>query len=184
MKKTLLCILLTLSTLIYGDNSRTIRHSPLSRMQEHILTDFSPSKSLIRFEDGSHFKTPSSSAPTLGKWRPGDRLMITPNPYYFSFYSYSIYNLTLGTSAPANLQYGPSIGSRFSKQIEELDYRVALAVLNDDSYWAISDDYLDNFYQWKESDYIIIGSSNKSCYKSILINVTLNHYVEANLYEE
>ncbi|MES2200538.1 MAG: hypothetical protein V4489_10295, partial [Chlamydiota bacterium] len=69
------------------------------------------------------------------------------------------------------------------KQVDEIDYRNELLRLTDDSYWAISDDYLDEFYRWKESDYIIIGSSKNSLYKNILINVTLNHYVEANLYD-
>lgn len=181
MKKTALCFLLTLTTLTYASNSRLFEDPYVTRLQEHVLTDFS--NSLIRLEDGSHFKTPDSSAPILTKWRPGDRLRITPNAYYFSFYSYRIQNLTLGTSILANLQYGPSIGSRFSKQIEELDYRVGLLRLSDDSYWGISDEYLDQFYHWRESDYIIIGSSNKSYYKNILINVKLNQYVEACLYE-
>lgn len=185
MKKItfILCALLTTSALIHGDNLRIFRHFSPPRMEEHILTDFSSYNSLIRIEDGSHFKTPDSDAYTLSKWRSGDRLMITPNSYYFSFYDYSIRNLTLGTSILANLQYGPSIGNRFSKQVDELDYRNEFVRLTDDSYWAISDAYLDEFYEWKESDYIIIGSSKSSRYKSILINVTLNHYVEANLYD-
>jgi hypothetical protein len=179
----ILCTLFSINTFAVGYEYRGPRHLSSLTIEEHILTDFSPSSSLIRIEDGSHFKTSVSSHRTLLDWRPGDRIIITPNTSYFSFYTYTIHNVTLGSVVVADLQYGPAIGNRLAKQVYELDYRNEFLRLTDNSYWFISDDDLDKFYEWNESDYIIIGSSQKSLYKNILINVNLNHYIKAYLYE-
>ncbi|MES2200537.1 MAG: hypothetical protein V4489_10290, partial [Chlamydiota bacterium] len=116
MKKIpfILCAIFAISTVALEASSRSFTYFSSSRMQEHVLTDFSSYNSLIRIEDGSHFKTSDWDAYTLSKWKSGDRLLIFPNLYYFSFYTYSIYNATLGTSILANLRYGPSIGNRFA----------------------------------------------------------------------
>lgn len=177
------CILLTISSFLPSAEGRESRYFSPRRIQEHRLTDFSCYDQLVRIEDGSHFKIPSSDTSILSEWRSGDRLVISPNSSYFSFYTYKIRNTTLGTSVLANLHYGPSIGNRFAKQIDEIDYRNQLVRLTDDSYWSISDSCLDDFYRWSESDYIIIGSSNRFSSTNILINVTLNQYADANLYD-
>lgn len=185
MKKTIfiLCALLTLNTFASRAEARRYREYPSLKAKEHMLTNLSTYSSLIRIEDGSHFKIPNSDLSTLSDWRPGDLLIITPNEYYFSFYTYSIRNTTLGESVLANLHYGPSVGNRFSKQVEEIDRRTGLVELTDGSYWIVSDADLSKFNLWEEYDYIIIGASKSSSYKNILINVTLNHYIEANPYE-
>ncbi|MBS0628121.1 MAG: hypothetical protein JSS09_07925, partial [Verrucomicrobia bacterium] len=71
MKKItfILCVLLTFNAFAH----KTDRHRDYSSLKakEHILTNLSTYSSLLRIEDGSHFKIPDSDLSTLLDWRPG-----------------------------------------------------------------------------------------------------------------
>ncbi len=158
------------------------------RIKQHIITDISRKGSLIRIEDGSHWKVSDSYLSILNNWEEGDSVIISVNPYFFSFYKYALRNVTAGSFVLADMKYGPSVESRFSKQIEEIDYPLDYdpfkgnVRLTDGSYWNISKRHLGILDRWKEYDYVIIGESDDPYYKYILINVNLNESVDARLH--
>lgn len=151
--------------------------------EEHFISRVARSGSLIRIEDGSHFEIAAGYEQTALHWRSGDSIIITPNPYYFSRYSYALRNLTTGTLVLANLSLGPVInGDYITRQVAKINLEQGQVVLTDGSSWLVSEKDCFALAKWQESDYIIVGVNNGNHYRNILINVATNRYVAAESY--
>ena len=152
----------------------------------HFLTHITSQGDLIQIEDGSYWDIPSSDRHVLYNWRAGDVLLITPNPFFFSFYTYAIQNTSTGTFILANLSIGPIANGVYTHWITGLNQTSGQIVLENGSLWKVcgSDWDMNQFNKWVVGDTLIIGSNDKpySSYDNILINVNLNHYVRARMY--
>jgi len=186
MKKiqTVLCTLFTLTAYASPNDleagtyySSEFRQSA----EEHGVVQISRSGTFLRIEDGSYWEISEHYAKNALQWRADDVIIITPNPYFFSYYKYAIRNLTCGTMALANLSIGPVInGPYITRQVSGINLESRQILLSDGSAWFTSDSQLS---KWKERDYIIIGVTNHgSKYRNILINVALNQFIEAESY--
>ncbi len=175
--KTILCALFTLSALSSASPAYT---SELQSSQnlEHSLCRISYEGTLFALEDESQWLIPDCNSTLSLEWNLGDPLIITPNTCFFSYYTYTISNLSTGTSTVANLYYGPRIGGAFTKQVTELDIADGDITLSDGSSWRVATAFKKDLTKWQVSDYVIIGESNQKN-RNILINVTLNQYVES-----
>ncbi len=139
----------------------------------HSLTKVSKEGTLIAIEDGSQWAIADSDAPVALKWSGNDPLIISLNPYYFSFYTYCIHNLNTNDKVLANLYYGPEINGSFTKQVASLDDREV--ILKDGSCWLVASKDQKALSRWREDDHVIIGNNFD---RNILINVELNKYIE------
>ncbi len=182
MKKitAILCTLFTLSTFTHS----LIAHSSdiiSSQDVTHSLGKISKEGTLIAIEDESQWIIPESDSYISSKWHLGDVLVITPNSSYFAYfsnYTYTLSNLSTGTSTVANLYYGPRINGALTKQVTETNFTDGDVTLSDGSSWRVSTHSEKDFSNWQVSDYVIVGTSNYAN-KNILINVNLNQYIES-----
>lgn len=194
MKKiqAILCAVFTATASIYPNNpllansccEDCAHHVNANNPEQHSLSLVSRNGSFVRIEDGSHWEMAEADTKTVLHWRANDVIIIGPNPSFFSsyYYKYSVRNLTTGTSAIANLMIGPIIGGCSTKQVVGLNYEDGRVLLNDKSAWLVSDKYQNKLQKWEEKDYVIIGVNSNSHYRNILINVTLDQYIEAENY--
>jgi hypothetical protein len=151
--------------------------------EEHFISKVAKSGSLVRIEDGSHWEVASGYEQTALHWRSGDSIIITPNPYYFSRYSYAIRNLTTGTLVLANLSLGPVInGDYVTRQVVDINLEQGQVLLSDGTSWLVSDKDFSTLSRWEKKDYIIVGVNNGNHYRNILINVATNRFVAAESY--
>lgn len=152
----------------------------------HILTDITSQGDLLQIEDGSYWNIPRSDFSTIYNWRAGDHLHITPNPFFFSYYTYAIQNISTGTFVLANLSIGPIANGIYTHWITGLNPSSGQVVLENGTLWKIYGSQWDmnQFVKWAIGDTLIIGSNDRDYYshESILINVNLNHYVRARIY--
>lgn len=181
MKKitTILCTLLTLSAFAH-ESDAPCSHMVTEQSTSHFLDKLSLEGTLLATEDGSQWQFSEADASVCSAWNLQDELAIMPNASYFSYfsiYTYTIKNLTQGTSVLANLYYGPEIGGKFTRQVETMNASEAEVTLSDHSSWLVSTQYESQLSKWEVADYIIVGTSNNPG-KNILINVNLNKYIE------
>jgi hypothetical protein len=158
-------------------------HKIAQNPEDHFISKVAKSGSLIRIEDGSHWEVASGYEQTAVQWRANDDIIITPNPYYFSRYSYAIRNLTTGNFVLANLSLGPVInGNYVTRQVVDINVEQGQVFLSDGSSWLVSFKDIAILSRWEPKDYIIVGMNNGSHYRNILINVTTNRFVSAESY--
>ena len=136
----------------------------------------------IEFEDGSNWKIASHDASKILSWRRDDPLVVTPNHSWFSPFNYCITNQATGAFVKANLFLAPISFGPFTHWVVAFDKYSGHLFLEDGSSWKIrpSDWYL--FDDWKINDFIILGYNDSwlSSHEYILINVNMNHHIQAN----
>lgn len=158
-----------------------------------LLANKDPSGMSIEMDDGAIWRIVDySSAEEVKYWRINDPLIIQPTLFpNWSGARYFILNERLGSTATAEISYGPLLGRATHNQIVYIDYMSGMIQLQDGigrtSFWKLS--YADRAYfqQWRLGQTIIIGS-NEDCYAGwfssdsyILINVERNDFVNASI---
>ena len=154
---------------------------------EHVLNSVSFKGDLIQLMDGSYWDVCRSNSNTMSNWRPGDIILIAPNPYIFSFSTYSIQNISAGTYVLANLSIQPFVDTPEAHWISAINYANRQVVLENGTVWEIDNSWDANqLYKWVVGDFVMIGSNDNyySPYENILINTSLNlnKYFKARMY--
>ena len=153
----------------------------------HVINSISPDVDYVEFTDGSTWAVPGSDYYTVLDWRPGDAVLVMQNTWFFSFYYFTLQNITTGTNSLANLKLWPIRSNPNTHVIEAINYTTGQVILEDGSLWEISSSGSYIFDKWQAGDLVIIGSNTNhyySSYKYILINTNsnLNEFVRARMY--
>lgn len=147
----------------------------------HFLSAISALGDSFALEDGSIWTINPNHRDEVMIWNESDALLIYPNRAWISSYNYIIFNQTLETETEVNMTQGPLLDGEYSLRIIAIDFIRGEVFLNDNSRWTIcsSDRYLLN--DWREGDYILIGSNNSwfCSHKNILINSEMYNHVRA-----
>jgi len=163
--------------------------STLSPCHYHQISSF-PKGNVIKIDDGSEWIYDKADAQVLRNWKAGQQIIITPNQQLLlgSHYTYTMTNTEVGDSIQVNIFLGPIAFGYQTSWVVGIDQNVGkIYIINgrgERSVWEVSNSDMYLVKDWKVNDTIVIGENDSwlwcfSSYKSMLINVNMNHYVRA-----
>lgn len=161
----------------------------LSPCHYHMISTF-PQGNVIKIDDGSEWIFDKADAQVLRNWKSGQQIIITPNQQLLlgSHYTYIMTNTEAGDSVKVNLFLGPVAFGYQSAWVVGIDQNLGkIYIINgrgDRTVWEVSNSDMYLVKDWKVNDTVIIGENDSwlwcfSSYKSMLINVNMNHYIRA-----
>ncbi|MBS0630012.1 MAG: hypothetical protein JSS30_07320 [Verrucomicrobia bacterium] len=161
----------------------------LSPCHYHTISSF-PQGNVIKIDDGSEWVFDRADSQILRTWKAGHQIIITPNQHLLSgsHYTYVITNTELGDSVNVNLFLGPVAFGHQTSWVVGIDQNSGkIYIINgrgERTVWEVSSSDMYLIKDWKVNDTVIIGENDSwlwafSSYKSMMINVNMNHYIRA-----
>lgn len=130
----------------------------------------------VRLEDESVWIIAYSDRFNVTGWQYADRIFITQSESPLSGYHFILFNETLNVYALANRYEPPCSYNRYTRWIQQIDYRHGSILLNDNHWYLINKEDLLVMSDWREGDLIIMGSNSTACFQTypfLLINASL-----------
>jgi len=131
----------------------------------------------VRLEDGSRWQVALSDCDDVLMWSIGDLVYITQSHSVLCSYDYMMINHTKKTVVYANRLVKPAYFGPNSRFIVAVDHDSERILLNDGTWWTISEYDESLLHKWKENHTLIIGVNSgfdRVAYPFILINVGID----------